>query len=291
MPQDEYLRRVKGVHALCIHPGVGHVDQEVLETAGPQLKVVGTMSVGYDHIDVAACKAKGVKVGNTPYVLSDSVAEHTICLALMVLRRVPFLMGSIVADTWKNNKGSAFASLGASLHGKTVGIIGLGGIGKAIAERLIAFKVNKVIYNSRTQKPDVAKLLGLEFATLDNLLSQCDLVITSCDLNESTKHILNREAFKKMKKSAIVVNISRGPIIEQHHLIEALQNGEIAGAGLDVMTPEPLPFDHPLTKMPNVVLTPHMGSATWETRMAMGDLTVKNIIAGLQDQPLPAPLC
>lgn len=198
------------------------------------------------------------------------------------------LFRTIADDTWKNADGSPFFLVGTSLTGKTVGILGMGRIGLATAKRLSGFEVGKIIYNGKHEKPEAE---AYEFVSFDQLLAESDVLIVTSALNEETREIINWEAFKKMKKSAFLINTSRGGLVQQDDLVKALKEGEIAGAGLDVMTPEPLPPSHDLVKLPNACLTPHIGTSTRETRVTMINLVVDNLLAGLEDRPMPARLC
>ena len=191
-------------------------------------------------------------------------------------------------NTWKDTAGvSRYSYNGNSLYGKTVGIVGLGSIGLAIAERMRAFKVEKVLYTSRTEKAEAAAKVGAEYTSFEKLLQESDVIIIACSLNPSTQEMFNAEAFKKMKKTAALINVSRGKTVDQDALIAALKKGEICTAGLDVMTPEPLPTDHELLKMDNVTLTPHMGSSSGEGRDAAYKAAVENLLAALEGRKMP----
>ncbi|XP_059481554.1 glyoxylate reductase/hydroxypyruvate reductase-like [Neocloeon triangulifer] len=263
------------------------MDKEVLDLAGPKLKVVATVAVGYDNIEVVEAKKRGIKVGNTPGVLDAAVAEIAVCLLLEVARRVPEGRNCILEGKWEAVRPQWL--LGKDLQGSTVGIVGLGNIGQAIAKRLLPFGIEKLIYSGHKRKPEGDKLGGI-FVIFDELLKQSDFIVVACPLTEETRHLFNAKAFAEMKPSAILVNIARGDVIDQEALISALQTGKIWGAALDVMTPEPLPSDHPLTKLKNCVLAPHLGSATEKTRAAMAMLAVDNILAALDGSEMPAPL-
>lgn len=289
MSRQELLKGVVGKHALLILPH-DKMDEELLDTAGDQLKVVSTHSVGYDHINRDLMRSRNIKVGYTPEVLTNDVADLNICLTLSIIRRVKEHIQTIVQDTWKNANASPFWLVGTCLAGKTVGIMGLGRIGYATAKRFNAFDVKKIIYTASKEK-DEAKAIGAEFVTFDKLLTEADIIIVTAAFNEATKGIFNRDAFNKMKNTAFIVNTSRGGLINQDDLVEALKAGKIAGAALDVMTPEPLPPNHELLGLPNAFLTPHIGSSTKETRLKMINLAVDNLLQGLNDQPMPARLC
>lgn len=284
--KEEILKCLKGAEAIywCAKY---KVDQTILDAAGPNLKVLSTLSVGYDNIDVNLLKSKGIKIGNTPNVLNDSVAEVALALILVAAHRIQEGRAKIENNEWSPGMVNPGWMLGQQLSGSTVGIVGLGRIGYEIAFRLKAFKVKKLLYTGSSEKTQGIQL-GAQFVSMDELLNKSDFVVISCPLTEETKHLFDKEKFKKMKSNAIVINISRGDVINQDDLIDALTNNTIAGAALDVMTPEPLPANHPLTKLPNCVLSPHLGSATRETRDAMSVLTAQNILAALEGNPMPA---
>ena len=288
MTRSELLKGVVGKDALLILPH-DKMDEDLIKTAGPQLKVVSTHSVGYDHINQDLMKNHGIKVGYTPGVLTNDVADLSVCLTLMTMRRVKEHVQTIVDDTWKNANASPFWLVGSCLADKTIGIMGLGRIGLATAKRLKAFEPAKIIYTATKVKDEADGLA--EMVSFDQLLNQSDIIIITASFNESTKGIFNKDAFAKMKKTAFIVNTSRGGLINQPDLIQALKDGNLAGAGLDVMTPEPIAPDHELVKMPNVFLTPHIASSTRETRLKMINLAVDNILAGLKGDPMPSRLC
>ncbi|XP_035222801.1 glyoxylate reductase/hydroxypyruvate reductase-like isoform X1 [Stegodyphus dumicola] len=289
IPRDELLKRIKGKNGIyCLL--TEKINTEVLDAAGPTLKAIGTMSVGYDHIDLEECKRRGVHVGNTPDVLTDATAELTIALLLATSRRLMEATKEITNGGWANCAWGPLWMCGTSLAGSTVGIIGLGRIGFGVAERLKAFKVKNILYTGNRAKIEAMEKLNAKFVPVDELLKQSDFVIACCALTPKTRGLLDIEAFKKMKRTAIFINTSRGALVNQEDLYEALTTGIIKAAGLDVMDPEPLPTDHKLTKLNNCVLLPHIGSATVETRTTMAVLTAKNILAGLEGKPLPCPL-
>ncbi|XP_029834325.1 glyoxylate reductase/hydroxypyruvate reductase [Ixodes scapularis] len=286
IPRSLLLQRIVDKDALfCLL--TEKVDAQLLDAAGSTLKVVGTMSVGYDHIDVDECRKRRIAVGNTPHVLTDSTAELGIALLLATRRRLFEARSQIDSGAWAQTSWSPMWMCGSEIRGTTVGFVGMGNIGLAILERLRAFKVSKFLYTSRSHKP-TAEMEGAQFTRLDGLLRMSDIVIVTCTLTPETTGMFNREAFSLMKKTASFINISRGAVVDQDALYEALTTGKIASAGLDVMTPEPLAKDHPLVKLPNCVLLPHIGSATTETRTAMAVLTAQNILAALQGLPMPA---
>lgn len=284
--REQILKDIKGVSGV-IWWGKHVVNEEVVEAAGPNLKIVAAMSAGYDNINVDLLKSRGIKVSNTPDVLSNSVAELAVGLLLSAARRLVEGYHAILDDKWDSSRPQWL--LGQDVCNSTVGIIGLGSIGAVICKKLKGFDVGTFLYTGRSEKP-IGKTLGAKFVTLDKLLEQSDFVIITCALTPETTHLINRDTLKKMKKTSILVNVSRGGIIDQEALIEALQNKTIWAAALDVMTPEPLPSDHPLTKLPNCVLSPHIGSATLKTREEMARLAAQNVFNALNDFPLATPL-
>lgn len=285
-PRAEYLESVKGIDALyCLL--TDKVDVELLDAAGPNLKVVSTMSVGFDHIDVKECTARKITVGYTPGILTSSTAELTVSLLLATSRRLKEGLSAVVNGEWGSWKPTWLC--GSGLDGSTVGIVGLGRIGIAVAERLKPFGVEHFLYSGRSEKSDAEKI-NAKFVPLDDLLKTSDFVIACCALTPDTACMFNKSAFSKMKKSAIFVNTSRGGVVQQEDLYSALSNGDIAGAGLDVTTPEPLPTDSPLLSLPNCLVLPHIGSATYDTREAMAVLAAKNLLAGIRGETMPCQL-
>ncbi len=263
------------------------IDAEVLAAAGEHLRVVSTMSVGYDHIDVAACQAQGVALGNTPGVLTETTADLTLALLLATARRLPEAADAVKTGEWRAWKPEWMT--GRDLYGSTVGIVGLGRIGAAVARRLVGFGC-RLLYTGSAPKPDVAAPLNAEFVSLDTLLAESDFVSLHCPLNAATQHLVNAGFLHKMKATAILVNTTRGGVVDQDALYTALRNGEIAAAGLDVTTPEPLSPAHGLLTLPNCVILPHIGSASIATRTQMALMAADNLLAGVHDQPLPNPV-
>ena len=263
------------------------VDAELLDAAGPQLKVVANVAVGYNNIDVPACEARGVVATNTPRVLTETTADTAFGLMLMVTRR--FGEGERVIRSQTPWQWGMFYLLGMGLQGKTVGIVGMGQIGVAMARRAKAFGMS-VVY-ADDYAPPAAALEGLDArkVTLDELLRVSDVVSLHCPYLPSTHHLLSTEQFALMKRTAFVVNSARGPIIDEAALVAALEAGEIAGAGLDVFENEPAV--HPgLLSMENVVLLPHLGSATVETRTAMAELAAANCLNVLRGEAPITPV-
>jgi lactate dehydrogenase-like 2-hydroxyacid dehydrogenase len=249
----------------------------------PQLKIVARFGVGYDAVDVAACTARRIYVGHTPDILSDAVADLAWALILSWMRRVP--EGDRYTRTAWGKRQAAFP-FGWDLIGKTVGFLGLGRIGGEAAKRGYGFGV-KMIYHDAIRRPDLEKTYGLEPVTFEELLRRSDVLSVHVPLLPSTAKMLGRQAFRKMKASALVVNTSRGGVVDQAALAEALTQGVIAGAALDVFEDEPISLDDPLLKAPNLIVTPHCASATWETRRKMAERCAENVRACLAGRRPP----
>uniref|UniRef100_A0A8C9R9V0 Glyoxylate reductase/hydroxypyruvate reductase n=1 Tax=Scleropages formosus TaxID=113540 RepID=A0A8C9R9V0_SCLFO len=279
VPRDELLKKVKGVDGLlCML--TEKVDAELLDAAGPNLKVLSTMSVGFDHLCLDELKKRGIRVGYTPDVLTDAVAELTVALLLATSRRLIEAAHEAKTGGWGTWR--TLWLCGYELANSTVGILGLGRIGVAIAERLKPFKVKKFLYTDVAPRPQLAEMINAEYVSLEELAKQSDFLAACCALTPETQGICNRKLFSQMKKNAIFINTSRGGIVNQEDLYEALSAGQIAAAGLDVTTPEPLPTDHPLFKLKNCVILPHIASASYTTRNAMSALAANNLLAGLR---------
>ena len=282
IPKDELAARLAQADALYSTGNIV-IDEKLLAMA-PNLKVVAQASVGYDNIDVAACAERGIPVGNTPGVLVDAVADLAYGLILDSARRIVQADAHVKKGLWGQR---VPIGLAVDLAGKTLGIVGMGDIGSAIAKRAQVSKM-QVVYHNRHQRVDDAELGVIYMPTLDKLLSESDFVLLAVTLNPSTKHMLNEAAFAKMKQGSRLINISRGAVVDTEALYEALHSGKLAYAALDVTDPEPLPAEHKLLTLDNITVTPHIASATVETRDAMALLTADNILAGLQGLPLPA---
>lgn len=283
---DEFCQHVKGVHGIYTF-GPQRVNAKILDAAGQQLKVVSAMSVGVDSIDIVELKKRGIRLGHTPGVLTDAVADLTIGLILSTSRRI--VEQAEVARSGRWATWDPFADLGVGLKGSTVGIVGLGRIGTAVAKRLVPFGISKILYNARSQKTEVEKEFdSISYVSFNELLHGSDFVVCCCSMNEQTKEVFNTEAFSKMKSNAILVNIGRGGMVDQDALIHALENKLILGAGLDVTTPEPLPKEHKLYTFPNVCITPHIGSAEVQTRTDMATLAARNLVMALKGEKMVA---
>ena len=285
--RDELLSRVVGADAL-VTLLTERVDAELLDAAGPQLQVVANVAVGYDNIDVPACVERGVTATNTPGVLTEATADTAFALILMATRRTG--EGERVIRSGQPWKWGMFYLLGRGLQGKTLGIVGMGAIGVAVARRSRAFGMN-VIYQSLFElSPDVAAELGARrVLELDELLATADVVSLHCWYSPETHHLIGAAQFAAMRETAYLVNTARGPIVDEAALVDALRDGQIAGAGLDVYEREPL-VEPGLLELDNVALLPHLGSATIETRTAMATLAAGNALAVLRGEHPPTPI-
>ncbi len=281
--REALLKRVEGVDGLvCLI--TDQIDGEVLAAAGAQLKVVSQMAVGVDNVDVAACSARGIPVGNTPGVLTETTADMAWALILASARRVVEAAEYVKAGEWKTWTPTQMA--GIDVYGSTLGVIGFGAIGQAIARRAQGFGMRVLCWN-RTPRPDEAEAVGAEQRPFDEVLSRSDFVVVSVALTDDTRGLINAAAFEQMHPGSILINTARGPIVDEEALVDALRRERIGGAGLDVTAAEPLSMDSPLLTMHNVVVLPHIGSASMATRSKMADIAVANLRAGLAGRPLP----
>ena len=263
------------------------VDRELLDQA-PRLKVVANRAVGMDNIDIGEATLHGVLVSNTPGVLHESCADFTLGLMLSVARNITYGDRQIHAGEWKIFDQIPY--LGTDVHGATLGIIGMGLIGTAVARRARAFDM-KVLYFSRNRKPDVEAQLGVEWRPdMDSVLSESDFVSLHVPLTPETESIIGKRQLDLMQPHAFLINTTRGPTVNAGALYEAVRTGRIAGAALDVTDPEPIPFDDPLLTLPNVVISPHIASASSSTVKKMGMLTVQNVIGALSGTAMPSCL-
>jgi glyoxylate reductase len=249
------------------------VDEKLIESAS-HLKAISNYAVGLDNVDLKAATCKHIPVGHTPDVLTDATADLTFALLLAAARKLPQALKAARAD-WHPWEPTLL--LGAQVHGATLGIIGFGRIGRAVAQRAAGFEM-EVLHTPTGGDPGTDR---------DGVLERSDFVSLHVPLTPATHHLIDRRALELMKPSAILVNTARGQMVEQEALVRALQDGAIAGAALDVTDPEPLPDDHPLHRAPNLVLTPHIGSATRVARERMAEIAVENLLAGLEGQEMP----
>jgi len=249
----------------------------------PGLRVISNYGVGVDHIDLAAAAARKIPVGNTPGILDGATADMGFALLLSTARRV--VEGDHYARSPEFTTYDPGYMLGYEVHGATLGIIGLGRIGAQVAKRGRGFDM-RVLYHNRHRRPETEAAVGAQYRSLDELLATSDYVMLCCPLNDATRGLINRQTLARMKPSAVLINIARGGVVETQDLYEALATKRIAAAGLDVTEPEPLPREHPLLKLPNVVIVPHLGSATIQTRRRMAELSIENLRAGLAGRPI-----
>jgi glyoxylate reductase len=250
----------------------------------PAVKVISNFGVGVDHIDLPAAAARKLPVGNTPGVLDGATADLAFSLLLAVGRRI--VEGDRYARGPDFLKYDPSFMLGREVHGSTVGIVGLGRIGEQVARRAKGFDM-RVLYCNRKRKPTAEASLGVQFATLPELLAESDYVVLTVPLTNETRGIIGKNELAKMKPTASLINAARGAVVDLEALTEALANRRIHAAALDVTDPEPLPRSHPVLNLPNVIITPHLGSATVETRRRMAEMSVENLLAGLKGEPLP----
>jgi glyoxylate reductase len=248
------------------------IDDELLDHA-PKLRAISNYAVGYDNIDIAATARRGIPVGNTPDVLTETTADLAFALLLAAARRLPQAIESVRRGEWGTWEPDRF--LGFEVHGSTLGIIGMGRIGEAVARRARSFEMNVIHASARARE------------TIAPLLQQSDFVSLHCPLTPETRHLIDAAALAQMRPTGILINTARGPIVDQVALRAALIDGTIAGAALDVTDPEPLPADNPLLGAPNLIVVPHIGSATHRTRERMADLAVDNLLAALDGRPMP----
>lgn len=271
-PRELLLKKAERADALLTMLS-DDIDKELIEKA-KNLKVVANLAVGYDNIDVSFAKSKGVIVCNTPDILTDTTADLTFGLLLATARRMTEAAEYVKQDKWKSWGPLLLA--GQDVHHKTIGIVGMGKIGQAVAKRATGFDMN-ILYHNRRRNIVAEKELRAQYVPFDELLASSDYVVCLTPLTDETRERFNQDAFKKMKKTAIFINASRGAVVNEADLYEALVSGEISGAGLDVFLHEPIAPDHPLIQLKNVVALPHIGSASSETRHAMMKLCAENI--------------
>ncbi len=281
-PREVLLSKVRAVEGL-VSLLTDKIDAELMD-ANPRLKVVSQMAVGFDNIDIPAATARGIPVGNTPGVLTDTTADFAFALLMASARRIPEGIDYVRAGKWKTWGPTLL--LGPDVHGATLGIIGFGRIGQGMAKRARGFDM-RVLYYDVYHREDLEKEWGVQGVDLDTLLRESDFVSIHTDLNSSTRYMLNAAAFAKMKKTAIVVNTARGPLVDPAALYDALKSGTIAAAALDVTDPEPLPMSSPLHTLSNCFIVPHIASASVQTRNKMATMAAANLLAGLRGEKLP----
>ncbi len=281
-PRDILLEKVKGVDGLlCLL--TDKVDAELMDTAGSQLKVISQIAVGYDNIDVASATKRGIPIGNTPEVLTQTTADATWALLMAAARRIGEGERAVRSGKWRTWHPLHY--LGQDVYGSKLGIVGLGRIGLEVAKRGFGFDM-EVMYSDIVRREDLEAQYPLRYVDMDTLLRESDFVSLHAVLDESTYHLIDEEALAKMKPTAVLVNASRGPVVDRKALYQALRDGGIAAAGLDVTEPEPIPMDDPLLTLENCVIVPHIGSASVATRREMSRIAAQNLINGLKGERL-----
>ena len=286
-PRDEILRAVAGCDGVLTLL-TDRVDDEFLDAAGKQLKVVSNYAVGFDNVDVPACTARRIPVGNTPGVLTDTTADLAWALLMAAARRVAEGDRYVRAGKWKT--WGPLLLLGTDVHGSTLGIVGFGRIGQAVARRAQGFGMTVLYHDVQRADVSVESAHGATFVSLDELLERSDAVSLHVNLTDETRGLISTDALRRMKSSAVLVNTSRGPVVDQRALHEALRSGEIAAAALDVTDPEPIAPDDPLLSLDNCLVVPHIASASLATRAKMAEMACANLLAGLRGERLPTPV-
>lgn len=283
-PRELLLEKVRGLDgllSLLTEP----IDAEVMDAAGPGLKVISNFAVGYDNVDVAAATARGIPIGHTPGVLTDTTADMAFALLMAAARRIVEGADYVRAGKWQTWGPKLL--LGHDVHGAILGIVGMGRIGQALTHRAAGFDM-RVIYFDPYCDPDKVPFVGVTArCDLDELLAESDFVSLHVPLVESTHHLINAEALAKMKPTAVLINTARGPVVNTEALYDALVSGQIAYAALDVTDPEPLPGDHKLLTLPNCLVVPHIASASYATRTKMAVMAAENLLAGIRGERLP----
>jgi glyoxylate reductase len=281
----EILKKIAGKDGiLCMLSD--RIDSGVMDAAGPNLRIISSYSTGIEHIDIKEATSKGIFVTYTADILAEATADLTFALILACARRIVNADRYIRENKWKTGW-SPDLMLGYNVHGTTLGIIGLGKIGAAVARRAMGFNM-KILYHNRNRNQQLESDLGIQYADLDDLLAQSDFVSIHTSLNSASYHLIDKSKLSLMKKSAFLVNTARGQVVNEAHLAKALKSNQIAGAALDVFESEPLSRTSPFLKMKNVVLLPHIGSATYQTRSKMAEIAAKNlldVLAGKEPDP------
>lgn len=282
-PYEVLLEKVKTIDGLlCLL--TDQIDRQLID-AGPSLKVISQMAVGYDNIDIAAATARHIPVGHTPGVLTDATADFAWSLLMAAARRVVEADRFTRAGEWQTWEPDLL--LGPNITGATLGIVGFGRIGQAVARRAKGFEMRILYANRHRCDSQLEQALGVEFAEFDRLLQESDFVTIHTPLSDETYHLFSDHEFEQMKASAILINTARGAVVDQEALYRALSTGQIAGAALDVTEPEPIAMDSLLLTLENLIIAPHIGSASRQTREKMANMAIENLIAGLRSDRLP----
>jgi glyoxylate reductase len=279
IPKNTLKSKIKQADGLICFP-YDQIDKKIIESA-KNLKVISTFSVGYDHIDTKFAKEKKIRVGYTPEVLTNATADMAFALMIDSLRRISEGERIIRKQKWKQIYG-AYDYVGLDLQGKTLGIVGLGRIGKTLAKRAKAFDMKIIYYNRKQISKANEKKLGVKYTTFNKLITKSDIISIHVPHTNETNQMFNMKIFKKMKKTSFLINTSRGKVVNEKDLAIALKQKIIQGAGLDVFETEPISKKHPFLKLENIVLAPHVGSSTKETRTKMAEITIKNLILGIK---------
>jgi glyoxylate reductase len=286
-PRDELLRAVAGCDGVLTLL-TDRVDDEFLDAAGPQLKVVSNYAVGFDNVDVPACTRRGIPVGNTPGVLTETTADLAWALMMAAARRLPEGDRYVRAGKWKT--WGPLLLLGPDVHGSTLGVVGFGRIGQAIARRAAGFGMTILYHDVHRAEAAVEAAYSATFLPLEELLARSDFVSLHVNLTPETRGLMNAEKLGWMKPTAVLVNTSRGPVIDQPALADALRSGKLFAAALDVTDPEPMAPDDPLLSLDNCLVVPHIASASLATRSRMAEMAAANLLAGLRGERLPTPV-
>ena len=283
-PPYEILMQKAGIIDGIVTMLTDPIDRNFILKSVPKLKVISQMAVGFDNIDVKTATENKIPVGNTPGVLTETTADFTWALLLSIARRVTEANAEVHHGIWK--PWGPFVFTGREIYGSSLGIIGFGRIGQAVAKRAMGFNM-KIYYRGPRRNEVAEKMTGAEYLPLDDLLAASDFITLHTYLSPSTYHLINADTLKKVKTGAVIINTARGGIIDLDALLSALQSGKVAAAALDVTEPEPIPADHRLLSMPNVIITPHIASSSQQTRKKMATMVAENVMAGLKSEPLP----
>lgn len=284
-PRDELLRRAAGKDGLLTLL-TDRVDAELLDAAGPQLKVVSNYAVGFDNLDVPELTRRRIPAGNTPGVLTETTADLAFALLMAAARRIDEGSRYVRGGRWKT--WGPMLLMGVDLHGATLGIVGFGRIGREMAKRASGFGMQVLYHDVHPATPDEERALNARRVEMDELLASSDMVSLHTNLTDETRHLINASALARMKRTAVLVNTSRGPVVDQAALYEALRDGQIFAAALDVTDPEPMAPDDPLLTCENCLVVPHIASASGVTRGKMAAIAAANLLAGLRGDPLPS---
>jgi glyoxylate reductase len=284
-PREVLLNKVQDVEGL-LSLLTDRIDAQLMDAA-PKLRVISNMAVGYDNIDVEEATRRGIIVGNTPGILTDTTADFAFALVMATARRIPEACRYVRDGRWKTWGPKLL--LGWDIHGATLGLVGMGRIGSGVARRATGFGM-RILYYDVVRREDLEEEPGLEFVDFETLLERSDFISLHVPLTSETHHLIGTQQFGLMKPTAILINTSRGPIVDPQALYEALKSGQIAACGLDVTEPEPIPMDDPLLTLDNCVIVPHIASASIATRTKMAAMAAENLIAGLKGEIPPHPV-